>query len=98
MLKIHNSGVVSSTSTNNQGGKHIEIQSSPTQQTITNAQVCLDTMALNEVDVRTFLFVCCFQTEYYGNINIYIFFYLDVVCSRAIIIISCFFHLFSVLY
>lgn len=66
MLKIHNSGVVSSTSTNNQGGKQIEIQSSPTQQTITNAQVCLDTMALNEVDVRTFfcLFVVFKQNGY----------------------------------
>lgn len=60
VLKIHNSGLVTSTSSNNNVGnngnnsniKTIQIQSSPSQQTIANAQVCLDSMALSDVDVR----------------------------------------------
>ncbi|XP_037029642.1 DNA-binding protein Ewg isoform X2 [Bradysia coprophila] len=49
VLKIHNSGVVTSTSTSKYAGSKIEIQS-PNTQTIANAQVCLDTMQLNDVD------------------------------------------------
>lgn len=49
MLKFHNGGTV--TSASNQQTTKIQIQS-PTQ-TIANAQVCLDPLALTDVDVRT---------------------------------------------
>lgn len=51
MLKIHNSGVV--TSAGNNHVKQIQIQTQPATQTIANAQVCLDSMAISDVDVRT---------------------------------------------
>lgn len=50
-MKIHNSGVV--TSGGNSHVKQIQIQSQPATQTIANAQVCLDSMAISDVDVRT---------------------------------------------
>lgn len=56
VLKIHSSGVVTSspvTSSSNQTPTKVEIHSNTPAQTITNAQVCLDPMTLNDVDVRT---------------------------------------------
>lgn len=56
VLKLHSSGVVTSSpvsSSSNQQSQKIEIQSHTQAQTITNAQVCLDPMTLNDVDVRT---------------------------------------------
>lgn len=82
VLKIHNSGLVTSTSSNNNVGnngnnsniKTIQIQSSPSQQTIANAQVCLDSMALSDVDVRI--------------LTIYIF-YIIIILSTYLLVLDC---------
>lgn len=52
VLKIHNSGLVTSTTNTNAVNK-IHVQTQPATQTIANAQVCLDSMAISDVDVRT---------------------------------------------
>lgn len=53
---MHNSGglttTTSSNNVNNTVTKQIQIQAQPSTQTITNAQVCLDSMQISDVDVR----------------------------------------------